>query len=175
MEISFRPVTVSDLAMLETWISQPHWQEWWGDPKTETGYIRDMVEGRDTTRPFIFRVDNRDTGYIQTWTVADQMFEPWLSEAPWMKLMPEGTIGVDISIADPGRLSGGIGSRVLHAFAMRLWEEGHREIIIDPDPANRRAVAAYAKAGFTTLEALAGKTGDYHIMKFDPDKASITQ
>lgn len=169
-EIGFRPVTPADLPMLEQWISQPHWQEWWGNTQEEVGYMRDMLEGRDTTRPFIFTVDGLDAGYIQTWTIADQLFEPWLTEAPWMTLMPEGAVGVDISIADATTLSRGTGTAVLKTFVKKLRQEGHREIIIDPDPANKRAVRAYEKAGFRAIPHLIGKTGDYLIMRHEGDQ-----
>ena len=170
--IAFRPAVLEDLPMLSTWIARPHWQEWWGDPEAETALIRDMIEGRDSTRPFIFSVGDLDTGYIQYWTIADQLFEPWLTEAPWMLEMPEGTIGIDLSIGEENRLSKGIGSTVLRQFAAGLAANGHKEIIIDPDQANLRAVRAYRKAGFRPVPGLLGKTGDCLIMKYDPETVS---
>lgn len=168
-EIAFRPVTKDDMPMLRRWMDQPHWREWWGDPETELGYIIDMIEGRDTTRPFIFMLDEKETGYIQYWTIADQLFEPWLSKAPWMTEMPEGTIGVDISIGDRSRLSRGIGTAVLSAFVAMLREQGSTHIIIDPDPANKRAVRAYEKAGFRVIPELQGRTGEDLLMRHDTD------
>lgn len=165
--ITFRPVMESDLPMLRRWMDQPHWREWWGETDTELGYIIDMVEGRDTTRPFIFAMDGVDTGYIQYWTVADQLFEPWLTEAPWLKDLPDGTIGVDLSIGDGGKLSKGIGTAVLVAFVALLREQGFDQIIIDPDPANKRAVRAYEKAGFRAIPAFEGKTGDCLLMRHE--------
>jgi aminoglycoside 6'-N-acetyltransferase len=74
---------------------------------------------------------------------------------------------VDLSIGDVGKLSQGIGSGVLRAFTERLVEEGHRAIIIDPDPENRRAVRAYEKAGFRPVPRLLGRTGDTLIMQYE--------
>ena len=51
-EIAFRPVGAPDYPLLRGWLSAPHVRAWWGDPEEELGFIRDMVEGRDTTRPF---------------------------------------------------------------------------------------------------------------------------
>ena len=146
---------------------QPHWREWWGEPKEECAMIRDMIERRDTTRPFIFRVDGRDCGYIQVWIVADQLIEPWLTKAPWMRELPEDAVGVDLSIGDAADLGKGIGSRVLAAFVAKLRDEGHRTIVIDPDPANLRAVRAYEKAGFRVMPELLGRTGDCLLMRHD--------
>ena len=166
MTIEFRPVTAADLPMLAEWIARPHWQEWWGDPAEEVAHIRDMVAGRDTTRPFIFCEDGAELGYIQAWHIADQRVEPWLTVAPWLTALPDDAVGVDLSIAEAGRLGRGLGSRALVAFVAMLRAEGHETIVIDPDPANARAVRAYEKAGFRPIPALLGRTGDSLLMQF---------
>ncbi len=51
----------------------------------------------------------------------------------------------------------------------RLRGEGHETIIIDPDPANTRAVRAYAKAGFRPVPHLEGRTQDTLIMQHHPE------
>ena len=137
--------------MLEAWLKRPHWREWWGEPEAELGYIRDMVEGRDTTRPFVFLVDGLPAGYIQTWYVSDHLKEPWLTRAPWLTQVPADSVGVDMSIGDAAWLSRGLGSAVLKVFTERLRAEGHETIVIDPDISNKRAVRAYEKAGFRPL------------------------
>ena len=165
--IAFRPVSHADLALLQDWIARPHWQEWWGDPETEIGYIRDMLDGRDTTRPFLFTVDGLETGYIQHWTAGDQLSEPWLSLAPWLKDLPPDAVGIDLSIGDAAQLSRGLGSAVLKRFAERLKGAGHHDLIIDPDRNNARAIRAYEKAGFCAIPSLVGKTGDTLIMRYE--------
>lgn len=62
----------------------------------------------------------------------------------------------------------GIGSTVVNMLARQLRDQGHREIIIDPNPANARAVRAYEKAGFRTIAALAGQYDDVLLMRYDP-------
>lgn len=166
-DIAFRPVNATDLPMLGAWMEQEHWRQWWGETDTELGYIVDMIEGRDTTKPFIFQVGEEDFGYIQYWTVADNLFEPWLSDAPWMTILPPKTIGVDLSIGDSKNLSKGIGTAVLRTFVKMLVREGFEQIIIDPDCRNYRAIRAYEKAGFRAIEALLGKTDDTLLMQFD--------
>ena len=163
--ISFRPVTSADLALLGDWLARPHWRTWWGDPETELGYIRDMVEGRDTTEPFIFQIEGRDTGYIQVWYVKDQMKDDILKDYPWLTRLPSETVGVDLSIADDRQLSRGIGTKVLSAFVDTLRQRGFERIIIDPDPENQRAVKAYRKAGFREIPELLGQTDDSLLME----------
>jgi aminoglycoside 6'-N-acetyltransferase len=162
----FQPVTVQDLPLLESWISQPHWQEWWDKPEIEIGFIRAMVEDQDSTRPFIFHVDDKPAGYIQYWYVGDQLALGWEEHAPWLNLVSDNAVGIDLSIADADRLSRGIGRRVLNKMAKQLEYQGHESIIIDPDPENKRAVRCYQSAGFEIIEELAGKTDDWLIMQY---------
>lgn len=170
--ITFRPVTAADLPMLGEWMSRPHWQEWWGVPETELGYVRDMIEGRDTScRPLLFSLDGEPAGYIQVWRVVPHQTPEWAQDSPWLMQVPADAVGVDLSLADGETLSRGIGSTVLRRFVSTLLAEGQRTILIDPDPANARAVAAYRKAGFRPVADLEGRTPGVLIMQFqqDPD------
>jgi RimJ/RimL family protein N-acetyltransferase len=163
----FQPMSAADLPLMRRWLERPHMREWWGEPETELGYIRDMIEGRDTTRPFIFSADREPIGYIQYWFVGDHQNAAWIGDHPWLAELPSDAVGVDLSIGDPRKLSQGIGSAVLRAFTERLVEKGHRTIVIDPDPANRRAVRAYAKAGYRAIPQLLGRSGDTLIMQYE--------
>jgi len=167
MDITFTQVTPADYSMMREWMNRPHWREWWGDPDEEFGFVIDMVEGRDTTRPYIFHVDGVPAGYIQVWYIGDHQCEPWTTDNPWLAELPAETVGVDLSIGEPSLLSKGIGTETLRQFVSMLVAEGRREIIIDPDPENGRAVRAYEKAGFRTIPELLGRTGDSLIMKCD--------
>ena len=163
--LAFRRVTAADLPLLHGWMQRPHWRAWWGDPDEELGQVREMVEGRDSTEPYLIELDGAPAGYIQMWRIADNLFEPWLTQAPWMLDLPEDAVGVDLSLADGARLSRGIGTAVLTRFVADLRDRGFGTIIIDPDPANLRAVRAYTKAGFRPVPALIGRTGDSLIMR----------
>jgi len=163
----FHPMTLDDLPLMRRWLDMPHVKEWWGEPEAELDYIRDMIEGRDTTRPFIFSVDGKPVGYIQYWFVGDHQNATWIADHPWLAELPADSVGVDLSIGEQDRLAQGIGSGVLRAFVEHLSELGHRTIIIDPDPANKRAVRAYEKAGFRAIEQLLGRTGDALIMQYE--------
>ncbi len=163
--IGFVPVRADHYPLLEQWLNAPHMQEWWGDPQTELSHIRDMVEGRDTTRPFLITYDGEPVGYIQYWFVGHHQNEQWIKDHPWLTELPADSIGVDLSIGDPLKLSRGIGSTALAAFVRMLREQGHDTIIIDPDPLNTRAVRAYAKAGFRPVPHLQGRTDGVLIMQ----------
>ena len=60
--IGFLPVDPSHYALLGEWLAAPHMREWWCDPEEELGFIRDMVEGRDTTRPVLIMLDGEPVG-----------------------------------------------------------------------------------------------------------------
>jgi aminoglycoside 6'-N-acetyltransferase len=168
-QVSFVPVRPEHYPLLQKWLGEPHMQEWWGDPAEELSYIRDMVEGRDTTRPFLFAVDGTPVGYIQYWFIGHHQNETWIKDHPWLTELPSETIGIDLSIGAPEKLSKGIGSSALAAFVDKLRDEGHSNIIIDPDPSNTRAVRAYTKAGFRPVPHLQGRTGDVLIMRHEPE------
>ena len=139
-DIAFRPVAADDLPMLADWLARPHWQEWWGDPETELGYIRDMIEGRDAScRPYIFSMDGEPAGYIQVWEIGLHQTPEWAADHPWLMELPSDAVGVDLSLASEANLSRGTGSAVLRRFVGTLLAEGRRTIVIDPDPANGRA------------------------------------
>ncbi|MBB3977194.1 aminoglycoside 6'-N-acetyltransferase [Rhizobium azooxidifex] len=173
--IGFSPVGETHYPLLLAWLNEPHVREWWGDPEEELGFIRDMVEGRDTTRPFLIQLDGEPVGYIQYWFLGHHQNEDWTKENPWLLELPQEAVGVDLSIGHADKLSAGIGSAALSAFAADLHGLGHKTIIIDPDPANARAVRAYAKAGFRPVPELEDRTGnDVLIMQFDPKANQIS-
>ena len=86
---------------------------------------------RRTTRPFAYL----QCYNLSAWNVG---FGP----------QPAGTRGLDQFIGEPDMLGRGHGSAFIRAFAERLLANGTPRIVIDPDPANARAIRAYEKAGF---------------------------
>ena len=173
-DIRFVPVTEADYPMLRRWLESPHMREWWGKTETELGYIRDMVEGRDPARPFIFHVDGKPCGYIQYWAAGDELAAGHGDDAPWLHELPEDAVGVDLSIGDAGQLGQGIGSAVLRAFAAKLFAEGRQLIVIDPDEANARAVKAYEKAGFVAYDRCRTNSGVTLLMRITPERLAET-
>ncbi|MGJ7042500.1 aminoglycoside 6'-N-acetyltransferase [Shinella sp. BE166] len=172
--IGFSPVGEKHYPLLLAWLNEPHVREWWGDPDEEIGFIREMVEGRDTTRPFVITLDGEPVGYIQVWFLGHHQNEEWTKDNPWLLELAPEAVGVDLSIGHADKLSQGIGSAALTAFVAYLRGLGHETIIIDPDPANARAVRAYAKAGFRPVPQLEGRTGaEALIMQFDPKANEI--
>jgi len=163
--ISFIPVACEHFPLLRKWMTLPHMREWWGEPEPGLGYIRDMVEGRDTTRPFLIAVNGTPVGYIQYWFIGHHQNQEWLNDHPWLAELSADAIGIDLSIGEPEWLSIGVGSAALSQFVSKLRAEGHQTIVIDPDKKNARAIRAYTKAGFKPVPQLAEKTGNELIMQ----------
>ncbi|WP_347138124.1 GNAT family N-acetyltransferase [Paracoccus sp. SSK6] len=81
--LTFVPVTAADLPLLAAWMDQPHWREWWSaDVETELGYLRDIIEGRDSTRAFLFHLDGQPTGYIQSGVLPTRGWSPGCPTRP---------------------------------------------------------------------------------------------
>jgi len=89
---------------------------------------------------FIVAADKRDFAYLQCYNLSawNAGFGP----------QPEGTRGLDQFIGEADMLDCGHGSAFIRTFSDRLLVSGTPRVIIDPDPANTRAIRAYEKAGF---------------------------
>ncbi|WP_292898263.1 MULTISPECIES: GNAT family N-acetyltransferase [unclassified Nitratireductor] len=173
-QIDFTPVTAEHYPLLLDWLHRPHVRRWWGEPETELEYIRDMVEGRDSSRPFLILLDGNPIGYIQYWFVADNRGPEILVDEPWVAELPDDAVGVDLSIGEEALLSRGIGSRSVKQMVHRLVGKGYTNIVIDPERENSRAVRAYEKAGFRPIPHLEGRSGSALIMQYDKNNETDT-
>ncbi len=145
--------------MLRAWVSSPHAQMWWGDPDEELALIFDDA---DDFEPYIAYIDNQPIAYIQAW---------WPSKHPdllWQHAMTSDTRGIDITIGYEANLGRGFGSSIVKAFANRLFAQGAKRLIIDPDITNTRAIAAYKKVGFIAYNTYTTGEGTDLLMELIP-------
>lgn len=173
-DIRFAPVTADDYPLLRRWLESPPMSEWWGEPEAELAKVREKIEGRDRTRPFIFHVDGRPAGYIQHWSVGDELAGGHAGHAPWLREFPADTVGVDLSLGEADLPDRGIGTAVLRAFIARLFAQGCKKIIIDPDETNGRAVRCYEKVGFTVHGRYPTASGVTLLMTITPERLEET-
>ena len=108
-------------------------------------------------------LDGKPKGYIQVWFAATNNTPANIADYPWLKLMPDNAVGIDLSIGSEDDCGHGLGSRVVKRFCRLLIERGFDQIYIDPDPENTRAINAYARAGFVPVEAFENAL----LMRFD--------
>ena len=138
-DYAFRPMTSDDLPVIRQWLARPHVRKWWGDPSEQY----DLVIG-DLDEPamdqFIVSAGSNEFAYLQCYDLT-----AWNSG---FGEHPRGTRGIDLFIGEPDMIERGHGSAFIRAFVDERLLNGAPRVVTDPDPANRRAVRAYAKAGF---------------------------
>ena len=157
----FREVTDADLPMIAGWLTRPHMREWWDDPETEIAAIREHIDSV-SVEPLIIELDGEAIGYLQT-------YDPHLEDGHPYQDQPFGTLGIDLSIGEPELVGIGHGSALLCQFVEELFSEGVPRVIIDPDPANARAIRAYEKAGFRPLGERVSVYGHVLLMARDAE------
>ncbi len=156
---TFRALTPRDLPMLARWLEEPHLKEWWGDPVEAIEQIEAAIDDI-STEPLIVELDGRPIAYLQN-------YDPHLEDGHPYQDQPTGTLGLDMSIGDPALVGKGHGSAIIRQFAAQLFDEGAPRLIIDPDPANGRAIRAYEKAGFRPFDTRTTQYGPALMMALD--------
>ncbi|MER8499616.1 acetyltransferase [Mesorhizobium sp. M0045] len=167
LRYGFRPVTQRDLPMIAGWLAEPHVAEWWDDPETEIAEIREHIDSI-SVEPLIIELDGKPIGYLQS-------YDPHLEDGHPYSDQPFGTLGIDLSIGVPELVGVGHGSAIVRQFVEQLFEEGTPRVIIDPDPANARAIRAYEKAGFTAIDRRKSEYGDAVLMAIDAPEGDAGQ
>lgn len=131
MTIDIRPLDAGDYPLLLTWLQQPHVREWWDDGDDTIEKVAASFGDDDGCERYLIMADERAVGYIQSYWVEGN------------------SAGLDLFIGEPDAVGRGLGPQVIRAFIAReLAPRNPARIIIDPDPANRRAIRCYTKAGF---------------------------
>ncbi|MBX9925486.1 MAG: acetyltransferase [Hyphomicrobiaceae bacterium] len=161
---TFRPVTPPDLTLILGWLRQPHVRDWWGDPSDEIALIAEGLAMPSVTCLL-----------VETLRPSSGLSEPFAYVQHWdAKLdiefhdLPDGTRGIDPFIGVPDMVGCGHGARFLRQLACNLVDAGAPMVIIDPDPANRRAIRAYQKAGFHAKGLRPATGGDVLLMSYRP-------
>lgn len=163
----FRPVTEKDLPMIAGWLAEPHVAQWWDDPETEIAGIRESIDSI-SVEPLIVELDGKPIAYLQS-------YDPHLEDGHPYADQPFGTLGIDLSIGPPELVGLGHGSAIVRQFVEQLFEEGAPRVIIDPDPANGRAIGAYEKAGFRAIDRRHSEYGDVVLMAVDAEESDAEE
>ena len=136
---AFRSMTAADLPLIQRWLALPHVSEWWGDPHQQYALVSGDLD-EPAMDQYIFSTAGDSFGYLQCYDLTK-----WnIGFGP----QPRGTRGIDLFIGEPTMIERGHGSALIRRFVDNLLREGVPRVVTDPDPANRRALRAYEKAGF---------------------------
>jgi aminoglycoside 6'-N-acetyltransferase len=147
-DYTFRKLARADMALFHHWLEQPHLGGWWADGATEWALLEPEIEANlvheNLTDMRIVELNGHPFAYIQDYDVHAYTM-------PQCADLPTKSRAMDSFLGDPAYLGQGHGSGFIHARATQLLAEGAPLIAVDPDPANTRAIAAYARAGFRPL------------------------
>ena len=157
-DYEFLAMTSADLPLIRRWLETPHVSQWWHDPAEQFELVSGDLDHPDMAQ-FIVASDRRPFAYLQCYNLSDWNtgFGP----------QPLGTRGLDQFIGEADMLDCGHGSAFIRSFAERLLANGTPRVVIDPDPANARAIRAYGKAGFVKDRAVDTPDGPALLMVRD--------
>lgn len=161
----FRDLTERDLPLLRRWLEQPHWRECWDEPDVAIAHMAEAMESIET-EPLVVELAGKPIAYLQ-------LYDPHLEDGHPYQDQPFGTLGVDVSIGPAELVGQGHGSALLAQFVEQLFDEGCPRVIIDPDPANRRAIRAYEKAGFVAFDERTSEFGPALMMARDAPEIPV--
>ncbi|MGW1890449.1 GNAT family N-acetyltransferase [Streptomyces sp. NPDC002004] len=145
--VTLRPVDPeADADVLHQWVSQER-ARFWG----MNGFTREQVletyghlDSLTTHHAFLACLDGRPAALFQTYEPeADRISECYEAEP--------GDIGIHLLIGPPeGHARHGWTSVLVSAFlAWVLSDTAVRRVVAEPDAANRKAIARFARSGFT--------------------------
>ena len=139
-DYQFVPMGAADLPLVRRWLEMPHVAEWWHDPAGQFELVSGDLDHPDMAQ-YIVAAEGRPFAYLQCYKLSDWNtgFGP----------QPHGTRGLDQFIGEADMLERGHGSAFIRSFTEQLLANGIPRVVIDPDPANARAIRAYEKAGFS--------------------------
>ncbi|HVT01353.1 MAG TPA: GNAT family N-acetyltransferase [Patescibacteria group bacterium] len=175
-KISFRKLEIEDLSLMQKWLSEPHVHEWYDkdkDNSMEEVSKRYGPKAKDNhlTDSYVVYYEKIPVGYIQTYRVNDY----WSDFGKYVGY-DDHTASVDLFIGDPTFMGKGLGSAMLRKFLKEIVFSNPdiTACIIGPEPANKRSIRAYEKAGFKYVKTVqVGNEPDpTYIMEIDRNSFS---
>ena len=144
--LTFKPMMLHDVPMVQAWLQRPHVAEWWHEATSLDELERDYLPGtmsESSTRAYIAILDGKPVGFIQSY-VAMGSGEGW-----WELETDPGTRGIDQFLANAEQLGCGLGCSMVSSFVERLFQDpAVTTVQTDPSPVNERAIRCYRRAGF---------------------------
>ncbi len=150
--IMFRPLAEADLPLLHRWLNTPHVSEWWEvdgkrnpDYAAVIGKFMPRICGQEPVSCFLVLYDTRPAAFIESCRMED-----FPTEKAMLKINPNAA-GIDTFIGETDFLHKGFGPVYIRKFLKEIIfrEPAINSCIVDPEPANKIAVRAWEKAGFS--------------------------
>ncbi|GAA2751355.1 GNAT family N-acetyltransferase [Amnibacterium kyonggiense] len=149
MEVTLRPLTRADLALLGTWLREPLVAEWWHDDPNPAALERQYgpsIDGRDPTVLRMGEVDGVAAGFVQWYRWADE--PDWAAElAPFLRI-PDDAWSLDYLVGEPTLRRRGIGTALVRAALERI---GPAPVVVPVQAGNAGSIALLRRAGFAVV------------------------
>jgi aminoglycoside 6'-N-acetyltransferase len=146
LELTLRPMTLSDLGLVAKWLREPHVSRWYLAGSTVEAEVEDLrraVADEEPTHPLIVIENGRPIGWCQWYACCD-----YLEHAAGVHA-EAGDIGIDYAIGDVERTGQGVGTAVVAALVDYVRRD-HPDagVVADPETANLASRRALEKNGF---------------------------
>lgn len=158
--ISFKALQQNDLDLLKSWFNKPHVKQWWylSEAELNQEYCTDGVQD---VFPFVVSIHDTPMAFIQYY-YANKAGPGWWPD----EMDDDGTIGIDIFIAEETYINRGWGRQILGEFIIRIFDNPlHQKIILDVSPDNHPAIRCYEKVGFKWVKQLMTPKGLANMME----------
>jgi RimJ/RimL family protein N-acetyltransferase len=143
-KITFRLLVSDDAKQLHKWLQIPHVREFWDDGNRTLDQVISYYFKDNGVKRFIFFIDDQPAGYIQSYFF-DQANLYYQFTLPDQK-----TVGIDYFIGNAIYLGIGLARKILKNFIEQICQDADR-ILVDPDPANTKAIHVYHCCGFVKV------------------------
>lgn len=159
-EIAFRRLAADDLALLFSWLTQPHVARWYA--AAPSSYAEVVAKYTPRTLPesaveaYMIGVGGKDVGYIQTYPIdAFPEYRELLGAET-------GTAGMDLFIGEEMMLGWGLGTRAIRRFVDQVVFAGSRATacLAGPAEGNAASIRAFEKAGFASWKSVRNERGE---------------
>lgn len=148
-DVSFRPLTVDDFALLADWLGQPNVHRWWfQDPAQVEADFGPALAGEEPIENLVALLDGTPVGLVQRYRIA--AFPEDLEPLRALVAVPDGAYSIDYFIGDASLTGTGLGPRMISTVVADLWVTSPDAtcVIVPVAEANRPSWRALEHAGF---------------------------
>jgi len=160
--VNLRPVTPSDIPLLQHWDSQPHVIAASGDDMP-WDWARELETDPDWRDLVIVEVEGKPIGVMQ-------IIDPAEEESHYWGDVPPGLRAIDIWIGEEAYIGRGFGTQMMELALAKCFDDDRAEaVLIDPLVGNSRALRFYERLGFRRIERRRFGTDDCYVYRLDRD------